>query len=168
MAELDKEHEALYLNVGYLVVTWGVTEHALDIVVVTIYKELYSKKFSTDKLVQNLSEKLDFLEKCSTILPELAEFRDSITSIRSKFDQTKITRDNIVHGAITDLSMQNGKFIFGKLKRSADKKSLLYTDISFGTDLANTIDIVLNLHIELLELAKNLFDKFGIEKLPFD
>jgi hypothetical protein len=111
--------ESLYKAIGFVVVHWGGAEQSLDIIVAAIFHlEDGSPLFK--KRPKMLADKLDFLSKCFLQLPWLDQFRSEGELLLSSFASTGKKRHDLVHGAIANLSLEDGAFIFAKFDINKD------------------------------------------------
>ena len=106
------EFYGLCAAIGLIVLNWGIAEHMLDGCVKIVFDNYGGNKVEED-LPRMLGRKTDFLRKCAK-LPQLAKFKQTTTDIIDKFDSLAEQRHNLIHGAITSLTPQNGRFEFRK------------------------------------------------------
>ena len=106
--------ETLFKTVGFVVVQWGTTEQELDLMVAGLFHSFGGHPLFKRRL-QNLEPKVKFLRECFEQLPELAKFHAEADLLLTRFLNVGTLRNDIVHGAIADLSMKNGVFTFLKI-----------------------------------------------------
>jgi len=115
----NDELDALFQAVGFVVVQWGQSEQSLDFATRILYKHLGGKALAK-RLPKMLDTKLEFIEKCLAKLPTLARFRADGERLVADFRNLSATRHDLIHGAITSVSMTNGGFDFMKLDFNND------------------------------------------------
>ena len=111
--------ESLFKAIGFVVIQWGHAEQALDLIVAVIFHRFGGNPLLTRR-PKMLAEKLKFLSKCFLQIPELEKYRVDGEALLSRFASTGKKRHDLVHGAITNLSCENGAFIFAKIDVNQD------------------------------------------------
>lgn len=110
----DRELDALFKAVGFVVVQWGQAEQSLDMIVAMLYQNLGGKPL-VRRIPVMLKPKLEYAGKCLSQIPTLQNFRHEGEALISKFDELSEKRHDLVHGAIASLSMKESAFRFAKL-----------------------------------------------------
>lgn len=106
--------ETLFKAIGFAVVQWGTTEQELDLMVAGLFHSFGAHPLFKRR-PRNLEPKVAFLRECFEQLPELAKFHAEADLLFTRFLKVGTLRNDIVHGAIADLSIKNGAFIFLKI-----------------------------------------------------
>ena len=106
--------ETLFKAIGFVVVQWGYAEQSLDLMVAVIFHRFKGNAL-LKRRPQNLEPKVDFLRKCFAQLPELARFKAESDALLTRFSVAGKKRNDLVHGAIANLSAEGGAFTFLKI-----------------------------------------------------
>jgi hypothetical protein len=106
--------ETLFKAVGFVVVQWGSAEQSLDLMVANIFY-YFNGDPSLKKRPRNLEPKVKFLQERFAEFPELAQFRAVSETLFSRFLEAGKKRNDLVHGGMASLSIENGQFILLKL-----------------------------------------------------
>lgn len=106
--------EILFKAVGFVVVQWGFAEQSLDLMVASIFHSFVGHPL-LKRRPQHLEPKLEFLEKCFAEIPELAKFRAESEPLFQRFAVAGKRRNDLLHGAIAELEIQDGAFKFLKV-----------------------------------------------------
>lgn len=109
----DRELDELYKAVGFVVVQWGQAEQSLDLIVAMLYQNLGGKPLAK-RIPVMLTPKLDYVRKCLSHIPPLQKFRSDGEALISKFEGLSQKRHDLIHGAIANLSPEQGAFRFAK------------------------------------------------------
>lgn len=115
----DDELDSLYKALGFIVVQWGQSEQSLDMLVAMIYQQLGGKQFAK-RLPRMLAHKLGFLTKCFDQILVLTPFKAEGEKLVREFQRLSDKRHDLIHGAIVNLSPQNGAFVFAKFDIEGD------------------------------------------------
>ena len=148
--------ESLFKAVGFVVVQWGHAEQCLDLMVAAIF---YG--FDGNPLLKNrpkmLAQKLEFLGKSFTQFSGLEQFRSDGESLLARFSTIGNKRHELVHGAITNLEIENGEFLFAKLDINKDGHHL--RDVALGqSDFSSLVQELLRLGSDTNKLARQVWD----------
>lgn len=106
--------ETLFKAIGFVVVQWGSAEQSLDLMVANIFY-YFNGDPSLKKRHRNLEPKVKFLQERFAEFPELAQFRAESETLFSRFLEVGKKRNDLVHGGMASLSIENGQFILLKL-----------------------------------------------------
>ena len=106
--------ETLFKAVGFVVIQWGHNEQCLDLIVAAIFHRFDGHPLLTRRPV-NLEPKIEFLQECFIKIPELNQFRAEIEALLPRFAATGEKRNDLVHAAISETSIENGSFTFAKI-----------------------------------------------------
>ena len=86
MSKVDAEN-ALYSQIGFIVIQWGYCEQSLQLLVTTLFREYGGNTLPRRKrLPKQLGDKLAFVKECAAGIPLLKPFHTEIESRESKFD----------------------------------------------------------------------------------
>lgn len=107
--------ETLFKAVGFVVVQWGFAEQSLDLIVASVFHAFDGHPSLPKRRPQFLEPKVEFLEKCFSEIPELAPFRAEGEALFARFATTGKKRNELVHGAISDISIEDDSFMFLKV-----------------------------------------------------
>lgn len=110
----DSDIETLFKAVGFVVIQWGVAEQSLDLVVANIF-HCFDGHPLLKRRPQHLEPKIEFLEKCFAEIPELAQFRTESALLLPRFATAGKRRNDLMHGAISEISIEDGAFMFLKV-----------------------------------------------------
>lgn len=110
----DKELDALFKAVGFVVVQWGQAEQSLDLATGVLYRNLGGKDIAK-RLPKMLEPKLKFIEDCTGKLPTLSHLRTDGENLVADFRKLSAMRHDLIHGAIASVSTTDGGFVFMKL-----------------------------------------------------
>lgn len=157
MSNTDPEN-ALYSQVGFIVIQWGYCEQSLELLVTTLFREYGGNAMPKRKrLPRGLSEKLAFVKECAACIPLLEPFRTDIESLASKFEALTQKRHDLVHGALTDDPVINGVYSFIRLETHPDiheVKDFQY-DLKAFPSLAKAL---VGLGADAPKVARRVFD----------
>lgn len=107
--------ETLFKAVGFVVVQWGLAEQSLDLIVASVFHAFDGHPSLPKRRPQFLEPKVKLLEKCFSEIPELAPFRAEGEALLARFAATGKKRNELVHGAISDISIEDDSFMFLKV-----------------------------------------------------
>lgn len=108
--------ETLFKAVGFVVIQWGLAEQSLDLIVANIFHFFGGHPSLLLKTrPRNLEPKVKFLRECFAELPELAQFRAESETLLPRFVAAGKKRNDLVHGAIATLSIEESMFMFLKI-----------------------------------------------------
>lgn len=120
MINADAEN-ALYSQVGFIVIQWGHCEQSLELLVSTLFREYGGNKLPRRRrMPKQLSEKIAFVKECAQHIPSLAPFRAEIEALAGDFDSLTQTRHDLVHGALSDAPVVDGVYSFIRLETHPD------------------------------------------------
>jgi len=122
--EPNSDIETLFKAIGFVVVQWGCAEQTLDMLVSIIYP-IVKDKIKKEKQPVFLTQKTEFIRKNLDCHPILQQFSSEIIPLLTRFEVAGKKRNDLVHGAVTSLSSENGAFKFGKLDIRKDDVPLL-------------------------------------------
>ena len=108
--------ETLFKVVGFVVVQWGFAEQSLDLLVANIFavfREHPSLKH--EHRPTNFEPKIKFLRNCFARIPALEQFRAGSEMLLSRFAAAGKRRNDLVHGAISQTTIEDGSFMFLKV-----------------------------------------------------
>lgn len=157
MSNIDAEN-ALYSQVGFIVVQWGHCEQSLELLVNTLFLQYGGNKLPGRKrMPKPLSEKLAFVKECILQIPSLAPFRVELETLISDFETITQKRHDLVHGALTDDPVIKGVFTFIRLEKHPDihEVKVFQYDLSKFPFLAETL---VRLGADAPRVAKRVFD----------
>ena len=106
--------ETLFKAVGFVVVQWGFAEQSLDLIVANIFHTFDGHPL-LKRRPQHLEPKLKFLEECFAEMPALEQFCAESEALLPRFAVAGIKRNELVHGAISGISIEDGAFMFLKV-----------------------------------------------------
>lgn len=106
--------ETLFKAVGFVVVQWGVAEQSLDLMAANIFHSFDGHPL-LKRRPQPLEQKIEFLEKCFSEIPELEQFRAESVLLLQRFAAAGKRRNDLVHGAISEIKIEDGAFKFLKV-----------------------------------------------------
>ena len=106
--------ETLFKAVGFVVVQWGFAEQSLDLLVANIFN-FFSEHPSLKRRPTNLEPKIEFLRGCFATIPALEQFRTESEMLLPRFAAIGKRRNDLVHGAISGTSIEDGSFMFLKV-----------------------------------------------------
>ncbi|MDO9450180.1 MAG: hypothetical protein Q7J21_06830 [Rugosibacter sp.] len=106
--------ETLFKAVGFVVVQWGFAEQSLDLMVANIF-HFFDGHPLLKRRPQHLDPKIEFLGKCFAELPKLQQFRAEAELLLPRFAVAGKKRNDLVHGAISEISIEDGAFMFLKI-----------------------------------------------------
>jgi hypothetical protein len=115
--------ESLFKAIGFVVVQWGSAEQSLDLIVAAIFHRFVGNPL-LKRRPRMLAAKLDLLRNCFQQLPGLEQFRADGEALLSRFAIAGNKRHDLVHGAIANLSIENGAFTFAKIDVNQDGHSV--------------------------------------------
>jgi len=149
--------ETLFKTVGFIVVQWGLAEQTLDFIVAAIFHG-FEKHPSLKRRPQNLEQKVDFLRDCFAKFPELKQFQAENEALLSRFSVAGKKRNDVVHGAIADYSVENGTFTFTKIDVVPKEHHSIRTVFLNDSDWPAFHKELLGLGSEGLSLAQRVQD----------
>jgi len=119
--EPGSDLESLFKTVGFITVQWGFAEQSLDLMMASIFHS-----FDGDPLLKKrpryLEPKVKLLRKCFTKFPELHQFTAESDELLSRFLAIGKKRNDLIHGAIANLSAEEGAFKFLKVDVSPNEQ----------------------------------------------
>ena len=117
----DDKLNALYSQIGFIVVQWGHCEQSLELLVNTLSRQYGGNKLPRRKRIPKpISEKISFVKECAQQIPSLAPFKQALTKLAKEFDAIMQKRHDLVHGALTDDPVIDGVFTFIRLETHPD------------------------------------------------
>ena len=108
------ELESLFKAVGFVAIQWGFSEQSLDLMVASIFHSFDGHPV-LKRRPQNLEAKVDFLRKCFTGIPKLTQFAAESDALLRRFSAVAKKRNDLMHGAIADITVKAGAFTFLKV-----------------------------------------------------
>ena len=108
------ELESLFKAVGFVAIQWGFSEQSLDLMVASIFHSFDGHPV-LKRRPQNLEAKVDFLRKCFTGIPKLTQFAAESDALLGRFSAVAKKRNDLMHGAIADITAKAGAFTFLKV-----------------------------------------------------
>lgn len=138
--DYDDEYHALCSALGFVVVNWAITEQSLDGCVAIIFHDHGGKNIESE-IPRSLSKKVEFLKKCFKKLPTLAALQNDALKTLQNVNTMSGRRHDLVHGAITSVTSQNGVFEFAKLdfEKQMHVVRTVHLDLTKFDDLATEI-----------------------------
>lgn len=112
--------ETLFKTVGFVTVQWGLAEQSLDLMVASIFPAFKGRP-SLKRRPQFLEPKVEFLTKCFTEIPELNQFRNDSETLLPRFLVAGKKRNELIHGAISEIVIEDDAFMFLKLDIKANE-----------------------------------------------
>ena len=160
----DEEQNALYSQVGFIVINWGHCEQSLELLINTLHRQFGGDKLpKRKKMPRQLSSKLDFVKECVLGIPVLSPYKDELDNLVRDFEAVKQTRHDLMHGAITDDPVINGVFTFIRLQAESD----IHEVKPFQYDLKNfpkLSETLVRLGADAPKVARRVFE--ASRKLP--
>ncbi len=112
--EPNSNFEKLFKTVGFITVQWGINEQHLDLVVADIFHHFEGHSLLNSRPI-NLTQKTKLLRDCFAEFAELGLFRAECDVLLTRFTEAGKRRNEIVHGAIAELSSKGDVFMFLKI-----------------------------------------------------
>lgn len=122
--EQGSDIETLFKAVGFVVIQWGLAEQALDLIVANIFHSFKGRPMLKAR-PQNLSQKVKFIRDSFTVIHELNPFAAEGDALLTRFSVAGKKRNDIVHGAIASLAIENGAFRFLKIDVSPKAQHII-------------------------------------------
>lgn len=116
--------ESLFKAVGFVAIQWGVSEQSLDLMVASIFQSFDGHRL-LKRRPQNLEAKVDLLKKCFAEIPKLTQFAHEGEVLLGRFAAVAKKRNDLMHGAIADITANDGTFTFLKLDVKPKEKHSL-------------------------------------------
>lgn len=114
--EPGSDIETLFKAVGFVVVQWGFAEQSLDLLVANIFAVFREHpSLNNQHRPTNLEPKIKFLRYCFATIPALEQFRAESEMLLPRFAAAGKTRNDLVHGAISKTTVEDGSFMFLKV-----------------------------------------------------
>lgn len=138
-APSDERLSELYTGIGKITSLWALMEQALDAWVGIVFHSCGGRKLRNG-LPHGLKRKLEFLRTGFKQIPDLAPFKDDGLVLLEKIASNKDRRHDVVHGAISAVEAETGKFTFAILDARGDmhyasRKSLTHSDFQASAEL---------------------------------
>lgn len=108
------ELESLFKAIGFVAIQWGFSEQSLDLMVANIFHS-FDGHHLVKRRPQNLQAKVNFLRKCFTGIPKLAQFAAESDALLERFSAVAKKRNDLMHGAIAGITAKAGAFTFLKV-----------------------------------------------------
>jgi hypothetical protein len=150
--------EALFKAIGFVVVQWGHAEQGLDLMVASIFR-FYGKHPLLKRRPRNLEPKVKFLRECFAKLPELQEFSAESEKLLQRFASAGTKRNDLVHGGIVQLAVENNAFRFLKIDVSPKEHHSIRSVVLDGADWPRYRKELLYLGKEGQSLAQRVGDR---------
>lgn len=147
--------EAMFLAVGFVVVQWGQAEQSLDLIVSALSYGYPDKK--ARRLPVMLETKIKFLRERLPAAPELACVSTEFESLMSEFESLASVRNDLVHGAIANVSPTSNGFTFIKFDSDGRHNKARPVLLS-GNEFPSLRKRLLHLVGEANRLAKVVWD----------
>lgn len=112
--KVGSDIETLFKTIGFVVVQWGHNEQCLDLIVAVIFHRFDGHPLLKRRPV-NLEPKIDFLQECFAEFPEINQYRAEMDVLLQRFAAAGKRRNDLVHAAIAETSIENGSFTFVKI-----------------------------------------------------
>jgi len=160
----EEEQNALYSQVGFIVINWGHCEQSLELLINTLHRQFGGDKLpKRKKMPRQLSSKLDFVKECTLSISALSPHKDELDKLVHDFKAIKEIRHGLIHGAVTDDPVINGVFTFIRLQAEPDiheVKPFQY-DLKDFQKLSKTLVL---LGVAAPKVARSIFE--ASQKLP--
>jgi len=153
----NSDEETLFKAVGFVVVQWGCAEQTLDMMVSIIFP-IVKGKIQKKKQPVFLTEKTEFIRNNLNCHPVLQQFSSEIIPLLIRFEVAGRKRNDLVHGAITSLSSENGAFKFGKLDIRKEDVPLLRPVLFDDSEWTDFRKELLRLGADGVLLVKNALE----------
>lgn len=117
----DDTLKSFYLASGMIVVDWAQVEQMLDVIVNLIYIDLGGKTVAKQQRIPRmLKEKIKFLKRCFAELTDLEQCRKEGETLLNNFNNLSERRHGLIHGALSDFDLTDGRFTFTKMDDEED------------------------------------------------
>lgn len=100
--------------IGLIVLQWGQAEQALDLLVAMLWQSFDGKNYAK-KIPFMLDPKIKFLRACLAAESLLKNESDMAADIFARFEKLSSWRNDVIHGAVTSISILDNAFVFAKL-----------------------------------------------------
>lgn len=150
----------LYTIVGHTVVTFGMLDFAIDMLVGMLVRDF--PDHGKTKIPHQFSERLAFITKCATELKELGRYAGALNRISAEADRVAMVRNDVVHGYPANYRKSDHLITFAKAQIHKQQRSVQIVklrDITAQPLLQvglDTADLVSNLSSLNLRLAAYL------------
>ncbi len=114
LLDADEDLQALFKAVGFVVIQFGQAEQSLDLIVASIFQGT-EKSDRPKRIPKMLEPTLNYLRESIDKFDVLAGAKDRILLLAEDFERMSGLRNDIIHGAIADVSPHEGAFAFAKL-----------------------------------------------------
>ncbi|MHB8455889.1 MAG: hypothetical protein ACYDDO_14615 [Acidiferrobacterales bacterium] len=112
--ENTDEYHSLCAAIGYVAINWAITEHALDGWIAMIFHNLGGKHIHPE-IPRSFTKKSEFLTTCFKRIEALSSLRDEASHLLQTASNLSKVRNDLIHGAITSITSNNGVYEFAKL-----------------------------------------------------
>jgi len=150
--------ESLFKAIGFVVVQWGQAEQGLDLMVASIF-HFYGEHPLLKARPRNLEPKVKFLRECFAKLAELQEFNVESEKLLQRFASAGTKRNDLVHGGIVKLSIEDNAFKFLKIDVSPKEHHRIRPVVLDGADWPRYRKELLYLGKEGQSLAQRVGDR---------
>jgi len=154
--------ETLFKIVGFVVVQWGHNEQCLDLIVAAIFLRFDGHPLLTRRPV-NLESKIKFLQECFVKIPELEQCRAEIEAILLRFAATGKIRNDLVHAAISETSIENGSFTFAKIDVKPKDSHSIRPFVLDDTNWPAFREELLDLERDAVALARKVWNSLKVQ-----
>lgn len=153
----EKDLNALYTAIGYLVTIWALMEQGLDATVAQLFHN-YGGKSPKKRLPIGLKNKIAFVNSCFAASPALVARADEVRQLMNDVTVLRRKRDDLVHAAMTKLTHDNGVFNFRRLDARKDMHHIVNVSIDMKQFPALATSFV-ELSKKVHALADSLFSE---------
>ena len=108
------ELDTIAKAVGLIVLQWGQSEQALDLLVAMLWQSFGGKAYAK-RIPIMLEPKITFLRACISQELLLAAEVEVAAELLDRFEALSFLRHDLIHGAVASISPVDNAFIFAKL-----------------------------------------------------
>lgn len=155
--KVGSDIETLFKTIGFVVVQWGHNEQCLDLILAAIFHGFDGHPLLKRRPV-NLEPKIQFLQECFAKFPELSQFRADIDVLLQRFAAAGKRRNDLVHAAIAETSIENGSFTFVKIDVNPKESHNVRLLVLDGLDWLMFRKELLGLGRDAFALARRVWD----------
>lgn len=157
----DAFFEQMYTRVGQLTYVWGQLDHALAVMVFTIFHH-HGNPPAHSEIPVSLKKRLEYIKRALQSFDLDDAVRKEFLGVLSRVKTESHTRNNLVHGAVVDYWIEKNELHAASLDNPKSGSRYVERIYSFD-DIQAAADRVLDLTVIVMEVSQRLLAD-GLER----